>query len=176
MSGCTRHGADCLWLNLSDVAYDQASRLDRQSHRFDGWCQGGASTCQLVVGTSFGRGVALTGAAVEPNICPMVKADIPKPAATKAVRRKLPERERFLVWVRAGGCCELCGRYLLEGDLTGRADRLGELAHIVGQSTGKKSPPRPSQPPGGQAGSRREPDAAVRRRPRPDRPPMGRST
>jgi hypothetical protein len=55
-------------------------------------------------------------------------------------RRNLPEPVKYLVGVRAGGCCELCGKYLLEGAITGQPARLGEFAHIVGQSTGERSP------------------------------------
>ncbi|MFF7655729.1 SAVED domain-containing protein [Streptomyces sp. NPDC007983] len=34
----------------------------------------------------------------------------------------------------------LCNRYLLEGPMSGRTVRLGEIAHIVGQSTHERSP------------------------------------
>lgn len=44
------------------------------------------------------------------------------------------------VWVRSGGRCAICGRYLLEGKLTYKEFSLGELAHIVGQQTTKGSP------------------------------------
>lgn len=44
------------------------------------------------------------------------------------------------VWVRSGGRCAVCGRYLLEGNLTHKEFTLGELAHIVGQQTTKGSP------------------------------------
>lgn len=44
------------------------------------------------------------------------------------------------VWVRSGGRCAICGRYLLEGKLTHKEFSLGELAHIVGQQTTKGSP------------------------------------
>ena len=55
-------------------------------------------------------------------------------------RTKLSDRERLLVWVRAGGTCVLCKRYLLEGSLTGLPVSLGELAHIVGQQDSDRSP------------------------------------
>jgi hypothetical protein len=42
--------------------------------------------------------------------------------------------------VRAGGRCEICGRYLLEGKLTYKDFTLGELAHIVGRDTAPGSP------------------------------------
>ncbi|GEM_PF-569228 len=67
-------------------------------------------------------------------------ADTAEASPPNTRRRGLPERDKFLVWVRAGGCCELCGRYLLEGPITRRPYRLGELAHIVGQGTGPRSP------------------------------------
>lgn len=44
------------------------------------------------------------------------------------------------VWVRSGGRCAICGRYLLEGKLTHKDFSLGELAHIVGQQTTEGSP------------------------------------
>ena len=55
-------------------------------------------------------------------------------------RRTIPEPERLLVWVRSGGCCAFCGKYLLEGEITRRPFTLGELAHIVGQQAGPNSP------------------------------------
>lgn len=55
-------------------------------------------------------------------------------------RKSIPEVERLKVWVRAGGRCELCGTYLLEGKLTYQDFTLGELAHIVGQEATHKSP------------------------------------
>ncbi|MFE7448433.1 SAVED domain-containing protein [Streptomyces griseus] len=55
-------------------------------------------------------------------------------------RKAIPEVERLKVWVRAGGRCELCGTYLLEGRLTYQDFTLGELAHIVGQEATAKSP------------------------------------
>jgi len=55
-------------------------------------------------------------------------------------RADLPELERRKVWVRAGGRCTLCKRYLLEGDLTWQEVPLGEGAHIVGQKRSARSP------------------------------------
>lgn len=52
----------------------------------------------------------------------------------------ISELERLKVWVRAGGRCEFCGRYLLEGKLTYKDYTLGELAHIVGRDTSPGSP------------------------------------
>jgi hypothetical protein len=59
--------------------------------------------------------------------------------ATKG-RRNIPEPERLKVWVRSGGCCAYCGKYLLEGAITHREFPLGELAHIVGQQDTPGSP------------------------------------
>jgi hypothetical protein len=58
----------------------------------------------------------------------------------RARRADLPEGERRKVWVRAGGRCTLCKRYLLEGDLTWQEVPLGEGAHIVGQKMSAGSP------------------------------------
>jgi hypothetical protein len=55
-------------------------------------------------------------------------------------RRSIPAAERLKVWVRSGGRCAICGRYLLEGQLTHREFSLGELAHIVGQQGTAASP------------------------------------
>jgi hypothetical protein len=57
-----------------------------------------------------------------------------------AGRAKLTEREKLKVWVRAGGICVLCKKYLLDGALTGLEVSLGELAHIVGQQKSARSP------------------------------------
>jgi hypothetical protein len=58
----------------------------------------------------------------------------------KTRRKKLPELERLKAWVRSGGRCVICNRYLLEGDLGYRELTFGELAHIVGQQNTEKSP------------------------------------
>jgi hypothetical protein len=69
----------------------------------------------------------------------------PAPKARGAVKRKpagrvkLKPAEKLKVWVRAGGTCVLCKRYLLDGVLTGLEVSLGELAHIVGQQQSEKS-------------------------------------
>lgn len=57
-----------------------------------------------------------------------------------AGKAKLKEIEKRKAWVRAGGVCVLCKRYLLDGELTGLEVSLGELAHIVGQQNSAKSP------------------------------------
>lgn len=46
----------------------------------------------------------------------------------------------FIVWVRSGGRCVICNRYLLDGQLTGREATFGELTHIVGQTSSVGSP------------------------------------
>lgn len=48
--------------------------------------------------------------------------------------------ERLKAWVRAGGRCEFCGTYLLEGKLVYKDFTLGELAHIVGRDVAPGSP------------------------------------
>src|SRR3954447_6219392 len=48
--------------------------------------------------------------------------------------------ERLKLWVRAGGRCQLCNRYLLENEYTGHALPLGELAHNVGWKPDAASP------------------------------------
>lgn len=55
-------------------------------------------------------------------------------------RKSLDNKVRLEVWVRSGGRCALCNRYPLDGAITGRTVRLGELAHIVGQQNTPGSP------------------------------------
>lgn len=55
-------------------------------------------------------------------------------------RRAIPAPVRLEVWVRSGGRCAICNRYLLDGGMTGRTVRQGELAHIVGQQETAGSP------------------------------------
>ncbi|NIL92169.1 hypothetical protein RhoFasSB10_04526 [Rhodococcus fascians] len=55
-------------------------------------------------------------------------------------RPKIPDSERFKLWVRAGGRCQICRRYLLEGQLAARELTFGEAAHIIGQVASAKSP------------------------------------
>ena len=71
---------------------------------------------------------------------PSARQQRPTKKKTAVGRTKLSDRERLLVWVRAGGTCVLCKRYLLEGSLTGLPVSLGELAHIVGQQNSDRSP------------------------------------
>lgn len=51
----------------------------------------------------------------------------------------LSDLDRRILWVRAGGRCTLCKRYLLEGELSAEEVPLGEGAHIVGQKDSTKS-------------------------------------
>ncbi|MFJ9155151.1 HNH endonuclease [Streptomyces sp. NPDC102270] len=60
--------------------------------------------------------------------------------AARSTGGKASEQVRREVWVRSGGRCALCNAYLLEGPMSGRTVNLGELAHIVGRSTGAQSP------------------------------------
>jgi hypothetical protein len=55
-------------------------------------------------------------------------------------RTKISEGERLKVWVRSGGRCAICNRYLLEGDLGASELTFGEMAHIVGQQASERSP------------------------------------
>lgn len=50
-----------------------------------------------------------------------------------------PETEKRKLWVRAGGRCTLCKRYLLEGNLSYKEVSIGEAAHIVGEKHSEKS-------------------------------------
>lgn len=58
----------------------------------------------------------------------------------KLVRKKIPAVERLKLWVRSGGRCAICNRYLLEGKLSARELTFGEMAHVVGQARTKGSP------------------------------------
>lgn len=55
-------------------------------------------------------------------------------------RIAIPENERLKLWVRSGGRCAVCKKYLLEGDLTLRPIPLGEAGHMVGQQYAAASP------------------------------------
>jgi hypothetical protein len=55
-------------------------------------------------------------------------------------RRTLPESVRREIWVRSGGRCAVCNKYLMEGGVTAREVSFGELAHIVGQQRKAGSP------------------------------------
>ncbi|MET3205298.1 UNVERIFIED_ORG: hypothetical protein ABIB21_002092 [Arthrobacter sp. UYEF13] len=54
-------------------------------------------------------------------------------------RKSIPTAERLKLWVRAGGRCQICNRYLLEGQLVSRELTFGEAAHIIGQQASEKS-------------------------------------
>ena len=54
--------------------------------------------------------------------------------------KKPHEHERLKVWVRSGGHCNICHRYLLESGINFEYVRLGELAHIVAQSDSERAP------------------------------------
>jgi len=45
-----------------------------------------------------------------------------------------------IVWVRAGGHCVLCKKYLLQGEITDLVYPLGEGAHVVGRKNSERSP------------------------------------
>lgn len=51
----------------------------------------------------------------------------------------LSDLDRRILWVRAGGRCTMCSKYLLEGDLSSVEVPMGEGAHIVGQKDSAKS-------------------------------------
>lgn len=55
-------------------------------------------------------------------------------------KRKIPEPERLKLWVRSGGRCQICRRYLLEGQLAARELTFGQAAHIIGQQASENSP------------------------------------
>lgn len=55
--------------------------------------------------------------------------------------RKKPKcLEQIKVWVRSGGHCSLCHRYLLESEINFEFVKLGELAHIVAQTNSALAP------------------------------------
>ena len=64
----------------------------------------------------------------------------PDKTTRKAQRKRLPETTRLKVWVRCGGRCVICNRYLLDDGVLGLEVTIGQLAHIVGQSSDVRSP------------------------------------
>ena len=52
----------------------------------------------------------------------------------------IPEPEKIKLWVRAGGRCAFCNKYLLRDQLTVQPLNLAELAHNVGRKATAKSP------------------------------------
>ena len=73
-----------------------------------------------------------------------MKASTPKKQAgtsTEAQRKAISPRVKQLLYMRAGGRCQLCQDYLLESDELGYYEfNRGEMAHIVGQSLNATSP------------------------------------
>lgn len=62
-------------------------------------------------------------------------------ASKETQRKALSPRVKQLLYVRAGGRCQLCQDYLLESDELGYYEfNRGEMAHIVGQSLNATSP------------------------------------
>lgn len=55
-------------------------------------------------------------------------------------RKQVPEAVARRVWIAAGGRCTFCGRNLVTDETTGKPVLIGQLAHIVGATKGKKSP------------------------------------
>jgi len=55
-------------------------------------------------------------------------------------RRQPDHLEQIKVWVRAGGHCALCHRYLLESEINCEFEKLGELAHIVASTNSALAP------------------------------------
>lgn len=60
--------------------------------------------------------------------------------ADDRISRHIPQDQQRLLWVRAGGRCELCNKYLLEDPSTMETLNLGELAHNVGHKQDLRSP------------------------------------
>ncbi|MGO3558798.1 MAG: SAVED domain-containing protein [Brevibacterium aurantiacum] len=60
--------------------------------------------------------------------------------ASDGRRGRISDTERLKVYLRSGGRCAMCGKYLLEGTVTRRPMQLGELAHIVGAKQTPGSP------------------------------------
>lgn len=57
-----------------------------------------------------------------------------------AQRGSITADTNLRLWVRAGGRCEYCNRYLLEDDYSGYSVNLAERAHIVGATDAPRSP------------------------------------
>jgi hypothetical protein len=70
---------------------------------------------------------------------PMVERMSTEPTKS-APSRHIPEDQKRLLWVRAGGRCQLCNKYLLEDPTTMETLNLGELAHNVGHKQNAQSP------------------------------------
>lgn len=65
---------------------------------------------------------------------------VPQTPASDRTSRHIPQEQQRLLWVRAGGRCELCNKYLLEDPSTMETLNLGELAHNVGHKHSDRSP------------------------------------
>jgi hypothetical protein len=57
-----------------------------------------------------------------------------------AAPRTITDAEKLKLWVRAGGRCEICNKYLLEDEFTQQPVSLAELAHNVGRQKSGGSP------------------------------------
>ncbi len=62
------------------------------------------------------------------------------PATAAAISRHVPVEEKLKLWVRSGGRCAICNRYLLEDEFTANPVNLSELAHNVGHKPTARSP------------------------------------
>jgi hypothetical protein len=58
----------------------------------------------------------------------------------KGKRLPIPDDEQRKLWVRSGGRCAFCNRYLLEDQVFVYDVALGEMAHIVGAKKTPRSP------------------------------------
>ena len=54
--------------------------------------------------------------------------------------RQPKHSEQIKVWVRSGGHCTLCHKYLLESEINYEVEKLGELAHIVAKTNSTLAP------------------------------------
>ena len=60
---------------------------------------------------------------------------------TEVQRKDVPDNTRIRIWAKAAGRCVLCATYLLNGaDSFWHAIPVGQIAHIVGASSGKNAP------------------------------------
>ena len=60
---------------------------------------------------------------------------------TEVQRKDVPDNTRIRIWAKAAGRCVLCATYLLDGaDSFWHAIPVGQIAHIVGASSGKNAP------------------------------------
>lgn len=60
---------------------------------------------------------------------------------TEVQRKEVPESTRIRLWAKSAGRCVFCAAYLLDGsDWYWHAIPVGQIAHIVGASSGKNAP------------------------------------